>query len=78
MVSRPGVPSIDHNLSDAKPGRGLPSDIIVLMSYAYTISRHVSNLHNGGLAARGEGVGQTALAAVLTVLVEGHLHELLR
>ena len=30
-------------------------------------------LDDGGLGARGEGVGQATLAAVLAVLVEGHL-----
>jgi hypothetical protein len=33
-------------------------------------------LNDGRLGTRLEGVGQTALAAVLTVLVESHLHEL--
>ena len=30
-------------------------------------------LYDGRLGARGEGVGQTALATVLTVIMESHL-----
>ena len=34
-----------------------------------------SHLNYRGLGARLEGVGQTALAAVLTILVESHLEK---
>jgi len=41
-------------------------------SYAYNISRQQFNLHNGRLGARCESVGQTTLATILAVFVEGH------
>ena len=39
------------------------------------IGYNSSHLDSGGLGAGLEGVGQAALAAVLAVLVEGHLHK---
>ena len=41
--------------------------------HGFTFYYRCYTLDDGGLGARGEGVGKTALAAVLTVLVEGHL-----
>ncbi len=45
---------------------------------AYTLTRvRAKSLDSRRLGARSERVRQTALATVLTVLVEGHLHETL-